>query len=293
MRRVVSMISANVIPAAACSRNSTPSCARARAIAPIGSLPGRNWAMRHAVPAGAIRPWRSAGRSPQLTREDLPLPDVPTTARKRVAASLLTMASIWFSRPKNKCSSSSLKGRKPGKGLALRARRCGSHRGCSACPHGPDGFGQRFFRQAIQPVDQAGLLQVDQVCLVLRSRLSEVGVDRRQRLAAAIARHPLQFTVDGALPCLVAGAVKQDHGVATGQKLLIDLANLGGVTLEGGQRNLKSELSAQFAQRERWPCDPSRRRSGRAAVRCFRRGPAPLPHPVPVEPVPAARFSSR
>src|SRR5262245_10032872 len=45
IRKVVSMISANVRPAAACPRNSTPSCARARAIAPIGSLPGRNCAI--------------------------------------------------------------------------------------------------------------------------------------------------------------------------------------------------------------------------------------------------------
>ena len=56
---------------------------------PIGSLPGRNWAMRQAVPARAIRPRRKAGRSPQLTSEDLPLPEVPTTARKRVAGQLV------------------------------------------------------------------------------------------------------------------------------------------------------------------------------------------------------------
>src|SRR4051812_20746077 len=57
MRRVVSTISTNVGPSVACSRNSTPSCARPRAIAPIGSLPGRNCATRQAVPARDIRPW--------------------------------------------------------------------------------------------------------------------------------------------------------------------------------------------------------------------------------------------
>ena len=71
----------------------------------MGSLPGRNCAMRHDVPAEAINPRRSAGFKPQFTSEDLPLPDVPTTARKRVAASISTMVSIWLSRPKKRCSS--------------------------------------------------------------------------------------------------------------------------------------------------------------------------------------------
>src|SRR5262245_37837058 len=83
----------------------------------IGSLLGQNWAMRQAVPARASKPRCKAGRSPQLTREDLPLPEVPTTARKWVAASLLIRASTWLSRPKNRYSSSSLNGRKPGKGF--------------------------------------------------------------------------------------------------------------------------------------------------------------------------------
>jgi hypothetical protein len=51
MRKVVSMISANVRPAAACSENSTPSCARARAIALIGSLPGRQQQRRRELEA--------------------------------------------------------------------------------------------------------------------------------------------------------------------------------------------------------------------------------------------------
>ena len=39
--------------------------------------------MRQPEPAPAIIPPRKAGSSPARTSEDLPLPDVPTTARKR------------------------------------------------------------------------------------------------------------------------------------------------------------------------------------------------------------------
>ena len=67
--------------------------------------------MRQAVPARAMRPRRSVlAAEPQFTSEDLPLPEVPTTARKCVSARLSTMASTWFSRPKNKYSSSSPEG---------------------------------------------------------------------------------------------------------------------------------------------------------------------------------------
>lgn len=44
--------------------------------------------------ARAMSPRRKAGRNPQFTREDLPLPELPTTARKRVVASVLTIVSI-------------------------------------------------------------------------------------------------------------------------------------------------------------------------------------------------------
>src|SRR5580693_7436042 len=49
IRKVVSMISASGRPSATGSRNSTPSCPRARATARIGSLAGRNCAIRHAA----------------------------------------------------------------------------------------------------------------------------------------------------------------------------------------------------------------------------------------------------
>ena len=51
--------------------------------------------MRQEVPALAISPRCRAGRKPELTSEDLPLPEVPTTARKRVRASLSTIVSAW------------------------------------------------------------------------------------------------------------------------------------------------------------------------------------------------------
>src|SRR5208337_3679608 len=57
-----------------------------------------------------------------------------------------------------------------------------------------------------------------------------------------------QFVVDGAFPCRVAGSVKQQDGVATGQEVLVGLANLRGVALEGREGVDKSHLPAQFAQ---------------------------------------------
>jgi hypothetical protein len=72
---------------------SAPFSARPLAIARMGLPPGRNWTIRQDVPAVGINPRYSAGRSPQLTSEDLPLPDAPTTARNRVAASLSTIRS--------------------------------------------------------------------------------------------------------------------------------------------------------------------------------------------------------
>ena len=50
-------------------------------------MPNRRW---------PSTPRRRAGRKPQFTSEDLPLPEVPTTARKRLAASLSTMVSTWL-----------------------------------------------------------------------------------------------------------------------------------------------------------------------------------------------------
>ena len=74
-------------------------------------------AMRQCEPALAIKPLKRSGRSPARTSEDLPLPEVPTTARKRVAASLRRSSSLWPSRPKKRWLSPISKGRRPGKGF--------------------------------------------------------------------------------------------------------------------------------------------------------------------------------
>ena len=119
-RRSVSATSSAVgrplraIVAIAAASYSTPGAASACASLPSGSFSGRNCAMRQAAPALAMWPRCSAGRRPQLTSDDLPLPDVPTTARKRCTASLSIIRSTWCSRPKNRCSSSVRNGRKPG-----------------------------------------------------------------------------------------------------------------------------------------------------------------------------------
>ena len=55
--------------------------------------------------------------SPDRTSEDLPLPDVPTTAKNRHVRSRRSSSSISFSRPKKRWSSSGSKGRNPGNGL--------------------------------------------------------------------------------------------------------------------------------------------------------------------------------
>jgi len=125
------------------------------------------------VPARAIKPPCKAGRNPQLTKEDLPLPDVPTTAKKRVAASLSTMASTWFSRPKNKYSSSSLNGLRPGNGF-LRF-------GGSCCVHlvAPLGFMACtkvviiVSEKISQAINQVRLFHLDQIFFISRLRIGQ------------------------------------------------------------------------------------------------------------------------
>ena len=74
----------------------------ARARLPMGSLPGRIRAIRHFDPALVITPPRNAASKPARTSDDLPLPDVPTTARKCAAASLAISFSTCPSRPKKR-----------------------------------------------------------------------------------------------------------------------------------------------------------------------------------------------
>ena len=59
-------------------------------------------AMRQLEPAPAMNPLWSDGIRPERTSDDLPLPDVPTTERKRVVRSRRSSSSISFSRPKKR-----------------------------------------------------------------------------------------------------------------------------------------------------------------------------------------------
>ena len=76
------------------SSPNTPGFPMAAARLPIGSPPGRNNATRQPEPAWLIKPPSMAGSRPARTKEDLPLPEDPITARKRDRASLLSKLSI-------------------------------------------------------------------------------------------------------------------------------------------------------------------------------------------------------
>src|ERR1700689_4141995 len=78
--------------------------------------------------------------------DDLPLPDAPTTATKRRLRRRLSISSLCPSRPKNRCASSVLKGRRPGKGFSV-IRPSRSWLLDSACQEGPsESPGQGFAR---------------------------------------------------------------------------------------------------------------------------------------------------
>ena len=53
----------------------------------MGSSPGRMIAIRQLIRPPTMKPLWSEGISPERTSDDLPLPDVPTTASKRVVRS--------------------------------------------------------------------------------------------------------------------------------------------------------------------------------------------------------------
>ena len=52
-----------------------------------------------------ISPFCSAGTTPARTTDDLPLPDAPTTARKRWSLRYVTSSAVSVSRPKNSAAS--------------------------------------------------------------------------------------------------------------------------------------------------------------------------------------------
>ena len=94
-------------------------CANAWAILPIGLLPGLNVQIFQLEPAPAIKPLCKDGIKPDFTKEDLPLPDEPITAKNFTILSFFINSSTCFSLPKNSTSSSSSKERSPGKGLNM------------------------------------------------------------------------------------------------------------------------------------------------------------------------------
>ena len=59
-------------------------------------------AISHEAPASSILPPSSSDNSPQRTSDDLPLPEVPTTATKRLLPRRCNSSSVCSSRPKNR-----------------------------------------------------------------------------------------------------------------------------------------------------------------------------------------------
>ena len=85
---------------------STSGSSSASASRRSGRSPGRIVATAHRAPADPISPVRSAGIRPAWTSDDLPQPDVPTTARKRWRSSRSSSWSTCSSRPKKTTASS-------------------------------------------------------------------------------------------------------------------------------------------------------------------------------------------
>src|SRR5262245_8477597 len=83
----------------------------------MGSFPGAQDGNPPVGTGAGHESTSSAGSSPARTSEDFPLPEEPTTARKRVRASLPINCSLCPSRPKKRWLSSNSNGRNPGKGL--------------------------------------------------------------------------------------------------------------------------------------------------------------------------------
>src|SRR5580704_215987 len=205
-RRVLSISSSSVRPCSFNPGNSTPSLARAFAVASSGVLPGRNWAIRHALPAAPIKPRCRAGRSPQLTSEDLPLPELPKTTRKRVLASLSTIVSISFSRPKKRYSSSSLNGRSPGKGFDKPTAKAPMALSTWIYAlHERAHFGGR---KALQAIDQLWSPHFDEELLVRSNRFCHVGMVGEKGFKAPRPLHFPDLVLLMQLPRFIPGAVE-------------------------------------------------------------------------------------
>ncbi len=104
------------------------------------------------------------------------------------------------------------------------------------------------FRKTLESVDQIWLFEFDELSFRLSSRLRQINVADRQRRGATVRAGLLQFIGHGALPCLIALAIKQNHRVALGKELLVVLANGGGVPFEERYLHVVSPALEKLAQ---------------------------------------------
>ena len=83
-----------------------------------GASPGFILATSQASRSSTRKPPSSFGISPARISDDLPQPELPTTARKRVLCSCRSSSRVCSWRPKNSSVSSVSKGRSPTKGFS-------------------------------------------------------------------------------------------------------------------------------------------------------------------------------
>src|SRR5208337_4720179 len=163
---------------------------------------------------------------PARTSEDLPLPEVPTTATKRLRASRRSSSSLWPSRPKNKCVSVGSKARSPGNGfpsgIARSAIRRLFHLRDERIEHGG--------REGSFVADEPGLARVE-ILLLLAGRLRDVNCAGAKRSGAAKTARTRQIAQLGSQPEFVGAAPVDQRGVAQPKVFLVVLSHLVGFTL--------------------------------------------------------------
>ena len=123
-----------------------------------------------------------------------------------------------------------------------------AHRGAGAvrCDDPHKGI-HRLFREAIQAVDQVGLLQRQQEFLIVRGRAREVGVLGEERLVTLTA-YLLELVLLVEFPGLVSRPVKQDDAITTHIQLLVGLSDLRGISGEDGERDLEPPAFQKLQQ---------------------------------------------
>src|ERR1035437_650869 len=198
---------------------------------PIGSSPGRRTATRQPEPAPAMEPPCSAGIRPQRMREDLPLPEEPTTERKRAPRRRRSNSSICFSRPK--------------KGGLRRARTDGDRGRGWTIPRSPSAArlllrdvsqlpeegAQGIRREAVELRNDRGFVRAE-LLLLRRCGGSQCNGYRAHGVGPAITRDLLDLAQLPAQPALVSGAVVDQHGVAGLETRFVVLADLGFIAFE-------------------------------------------------------------